>query len=49
MFNNIWRITEKGGVFTGYSTDLTDKQREMIEPVFRTNKWRHLSNIPDGI
>ncbi|MDR2658973.1 MAG: transposase [Spirochaetaceae bacterium] len=26
----------------GYSTDLTDKQREMIEPVFRSNKGRHL-------
>ncbi|MDR2659013.1 MAG: transposase [Spirochaetaceae bacterium] len=30
----------------GYSTDLADKQREMIEPVFRSNKGRYLVKHP---
>ncbi|MDR2899685.1 MAG: transposase [Clostridiales bacterium] len=27
----------------GYSTDLTDKQWRMIEPIFKSNKGQHLA------
>ena len=26
----------------GYNSDLTDKQWELIEPIFKSNKGRHL-------
>jgi transposase len=33
----------------GYSTDLTDKQWEMIEPIFRSNKGANLAKHPKKV
>ena len=30
----------------GYRTDLTDNQRSIIEPIFRSNKGQHLAEHP---
>jgi len=41
LIKPIYSINQEKRVIMGYSTDLTDTQWKMIEPIFKSNKGQH--------